>query len=218
MTSVKKNNEELLITDILVQKKEPTRRSIFINGKFSFGVSYDTFGKYNLKKGDRLLKSQKKEIIDFENYFIAKGFALKYLSSRMRTSWEVRNYLLRTDISEDIIDRILSDFIDKKYIDDDTYTRAFIRDQLKFNKIGLNKIRDKLYQKHINPEMIDNIFNDEITDEDQKELALKLAYKKIKVLQNKDKKREKTYKYLIQKGFQNNIVIEIINQIQELNN
>ncbi len=218
MTSVKKNNEELLITDILVQKKEPTRRSIFINGKFSFGVSYDTFGKYNLQKGDRLLESQKKEIIDFDKYFVAKGFALKYLSNRMRTSWEVRNYLLRKDISEDIIDRIISDFIDRKYIDDDTYTRAFIRDQLKFNKIGLNKIRDKLYQKHINPEMIDNIFNDEITDEDQKELALKLAYKKIKVLQNKDKKREKTYKYLIQKGFQNNIVIEIINQIQELNN
>ena len=58
---------------------------------------------------------------------------------------KLRKWGIATDAQERIIDKL----IDYKYIDDERFTRSFVRDKIVFNKWGRRKIEQALWQKRI---------------------------------------------------------------------
>ena len=83
--------KEKVITKIETQKRNPKRRSVFIDGKFAFGLDEEVLYKLGVKKGDSLTEQQIKKITKEERKKEAKDVALKILSFRRGNNTSCRD-------------------------------------------------------------------------------------------------------------------------------
>lgn len=207
------NYEKFIITDIAVQKNDKNRISVFLNKHFAFGISIETYENFLLKK-DSVLNSEKvEEILQYERVQKAKTSALKYISIKARTEFELRQKMKTLQHEYEIIDKIVEDFKEKKYLDDQEYAEMYVRDFVNFKKDGIFKLKRNLLQKGVNSEIMDFIIEKYVSLEDQFEKALKLGKRKFDFLGNKENKREKIYRFLVQKGFEGTVISKVLRKI-----
>ena len=79
-------------------------------------------------------------------------------------SQEMLDKMKKWELPEDAIARNLEFLTQKKFIDDERFTRFFINDKIKYNKWGRRKVEQALWMKHIPKEISDPIF-EEIEDD-----------------------------------------------------
>jgi regulatory protein len=66
----------------------------------------------------------------------------------------VRNKLLKWEVQESDVSKIIERLVDEKFIDEHRYTGFYVRDKARFNKWGKTKIVWQLRQKGISTELI----------------------------------------------------------------
>ena len=76
---------------------------------------------------------------------------------------EMRDKMRRWELDETAQNSIISRLIKERYIDDERYARAFVKDKIRYNKWGRRKVQQGLWQKHIAPE-IQELVLDEIDE------------------------------------------------------
>lgn len=121
---------------------------------------------------------------------------------------KMREFLLIDEAKEEIILYLLKE----NYLNEERFTRSYIRGKFYIKHWGRNKIRMNLKQKHISERLINSCF-DEIYEEDYTKTITRIYedyFSKQKGLQEYQKK-SKTIKYLISRGFE----YEKINDIFE---
>jgi len=210
----KRAHQSVRITKIAAQKKDPNRKSIFLDGKYALGVSPETLLKFPLKVGQEINNRQLWIIKFHEEYQQGKRQALRYLGRRLRSEKELRSYLKRKHISPQNTNRIINYCRQENYLNDAEFTRAFIKDQLNLNKDGINKIRQKLYQKGIERSLIERQLDELTNSEQQLQTALQMARKKIALIHKSPKnKRDKLFRYLKGKGFTTEIIYKVLREV-----
>lgn len=200
-----------IITKIEAQKKKDSRVNIYINDEFAFGCSSELVYYHNLTKGKEIDIKELETIVEEDNYITAKSLGLKYVETSLKTEFQVREYLNKKEYSESIINRVINFLTEYKFIDDvyfaNAFTKQYIRNQ------GKNNIRQKLLQKGINEEIIDDTLK-EFTREDEVSVALNLTEKKLITLSKKEKDirkiKMKINTFLISKGYNFHIINEVI--------
>ena len=207
------NYKEYVITDIAVQKKDNNRLSVFLNKHFAFGISFDTYENFLLKRDSILSREKVDEILLFEKLQKAKTSAMKYIGVKARSEFELRKKLRTQEHEPEIINKVVEDFKDRKYIDDRDFAEMYARDFVKFKKDGTFKLKKSLMQKGIKSEVIDEVVECYVSTEDQFEKALKLSKRKFDFLGNKENKKEKIYRFLLQKGFDGSVVSRVLSKI-----
>lgn len=80
-------------------------------------------------------------------------------------SGEMLDKMSRWEIPAEAQARIMEHLVDNKYIDDERFCRAFVRDKMEYNQWGRRKIEQALYAKRIDREMRNAVL-DEIDDDD----------------------------------------------------
>lgn len=199
-----------IITKIEAQKKKENRVNIYINEEFAFGCSSELVYYHNLSKGKEVDIDELEEIIEEDNYITAKGLGLKYVEAALKTEHQVKEYLEKKEYSPAIVVRVIAFLKDYKFLDDEYYTKAYITQYMKSQ--GRGNIRYKLLQKGIKEEIIDNNLKG-FNFEDEINVALGLAEKKLKVLCKKEKDNRKIKlklnTYLVSRGY----TFEIINKV-----
>ncbi|MBN2281265.1 MAG: RecX family transcriptional regulator [Candidatus Marinimicrobia bacterium] len=205
--------DQFTITDIEVQKKDNNRISVFLNHHFAFGLSIETYEKYPLKVNETINHEMIDDLLLFEKEVQAGTNALKFLGIKARTELEVRKKLKTLQYGSDIIDKIIENLKSKKILDDLDFTEMMVRDFVKFKKEGVFKLIRNLKQKGISAEIIEEVLEKYISPEEQLEKALYLGQKKYDFLGEKENKKEKIYRFLMQKGFKKSIVIEALGKI-----
>lgn len=202
-----------LITKIETQKKKQNRFSIFINGEYAFGVSDSTYNIFNLGEGQFLSEKQIQTILFHEEFERGKALALKYIGLRMRSVKEIERYLSKKGLSAVTIDRVIQYCKDNKYINDTEFAKTFARDKINLNKIGPLKIRSMLREKGISNQTIDEVFEELVDNDEQIEMATELGQKKLKSIAQKEKSKEKIYRFLRQRGFSNYVIVEALRKL-----
>lgn len=126
-------------------------------------------------------------------------------------SGEMAEKLRKWGIAADAQERIIDKLIDYKYIDDERFTRSFVRDKIAFNKWGRRKIEQALWQKRI-PQSISQPILDEIEPEEYLNVLrplLKSKYPAIKA--ETDYERSiKLIKYAMGRGFTLDLIRQCI--------
>jgi len=204
------NSTGRVITKIEFQVKRITRRSIFLDGEYSFSISPETYDLFPIKKGQTLTDKQIQVIQNHEQFEKAKNLVLNYIGLRIRSTKEVQTYLKRKNIPENVIRRVIQYCTEKKYLDDYTFAKAFTKDQLNLNKSGVFKIRSSLRTKGIAVEIIDLVVKELINRDEQLDLAAKLGKRKFRLLTKDTNKKQKIYRFLLQKGFSIEVVKEAL--------
>ena len=112
-------------------------------------------------------------------------------------------------------DEILLYLMKENYLNEERFTRSYIRGKFYMKSWGRNKIRNHLKFKGV-PEKLINASFDEIEDDDYEKILEKLYLDysgKIKGLQDYQKK-SKTIKYLLSKGFEYESITSLIKKLE----
>ena len=78
---------------------------------------------------------------------------------------EMRDKMKRWELDETVQNRVIVRLIKERYIDDERYARAFVKDKILYNKWGRRKIQQALWMKRIDDEIQQRVL-DEIDDEE----------------------------------------------------
>mgnify|MGYP001581968472 CR=1 FL=1 len=209
----------MLITTIDRQKKNSSRRSIFLDGQYAFSMSEESFFKHALHEGDEVEETFIKKIQQEEENSYAKQVALRFRSYRPRSQKEIKEYLVRQKFPEQAIRTALQFLEEAKLLDDAEFARMLSRDLIRKKPIGKVSLQQTLFKKGIGKEIISSILSEYFTQENEEALALTAAQKQYKKLLSSSKKteaqklRKKLFDFLARRGFSASTSFTVIKQI-----
>ena len=202
------------ITEISVQKKNKNRCNIYIDNVFAFGVSNELIYKENLKVGMMVDEEKLKKIAYEENLINCKETALKIIERSYKTKKEMIKRLLEKGYALEEVNETLKFLEEYNFINDESYTKAFINDRTKTQ--GKQKIKYALKNKGVSDEIIEEELS-KLDMEKEKENANILALKKYNILikreSDKYKKKKKIIRFLISRGYNYEVAKDAVNEI-----
>ncbi|HWA07611.1 MAG TPA: RecX family transcriptional regulator [Ignavibacteria bacterium] len=207
----------MLITKLEKQKKNNKRYNLYIAGEFYCGLYDDTILKFGIASGDELTENRLTEIREFDEYIYGKKISFDYLSYRIRTAAEIKKKLKSKDISPAITDKVIHHLNELGLINDEEFAKQLITEKIKNKPAGRRLLQQKLFEKGISKQVSETAIEKYLTDEDEKKMALKIYSKlkpKLKGLE-KQKAKQKIYETLARKGFEYDIINEIIREKAE---
>ena len=139
--------------------------------------------------------------------------AIKYISIRLRSIKEIKDYLKKKEEDTDLIEVSINKLTKLGYLDDERFTKAFIKDKMNFTSMGDYKIKMELYNLGVSPELIEE--NISLIDNEQLEEKMKKQIEKD-IRTNKKyigyELKNKIYNHLVSAGFSKEKVLAVINK------
>lgn len=201
----------MIITKIEIQKNNKEKVNIFVDEKYSFSLSMNGLTKNNLYDGKEISKEDIEFLKKVDSEEIAFLFLIDKISYKMYSKKEIKDKMIAKGFELEAIENAIEKAEGYGYINDNYYSKCFIEQRGIPNKWGPNVIYQKLLQKGIDKEIINENLKDFFTYDDEKENCRNLAIKKINSLKINDlndrKQMDKVYRFLIGKGYS----FEIIN-------
>ena len=142
----------------------------------------------------------------------AKEKIQRYCAYQERSHQEARNKLYEFGLYRDEVDEILSGLITENFLNEERFARAFAGGKFRMKKWGRIKITHALEARGVSANCI-RIALKEIDDSDYQATLRKLVEEKIPSVaqDNIYVLRDRLSKYLIQKGFEPDLVWKEIN-------
>lgn len=205
------------VTNLQQQKRNKDRISIFIDNEFAMGVHKDLIIDHNIYVGKEMEEDFLEEVVKDDEQKKANAYALNLLSYRMRTERELYKRMRDKEYEEDLIVNAIAELKKLGYIDDRTFTEYYVEDKHNLNKLGKNKIKQELYYKGVEKEVIDEIIEEKTDDENEYNNALEVAQKRINSYKNEDKNKvyRKLGAFLTRRGFEYDIVKRVLKEVLE---
>jgi regulatory protein len=198
------------VTSLTKQKKNENRYNVYIDNEFAFSASLENIVKYSIKQGMELTEDELQNLSELCEGAKAYEYALFILSRRDYTTLEVERKLMHKEYSEATISRVLEKLKLYGIISDDRFIEKYVNDGQKIKKHGIRKIKHDLGSKGIGKESIQAIQKDENLEFNN---AYSLAKKKLELIKDKDKQKEKIYRNLVSKGYEYDIIKRVLNTI-----
>jgi regulatory protein len=191
------------ITKIEPQKKNPKRVSIFIDDQFALGVDQELLLKFNLSEGVHLSREQLESLEREESLKQAKDIALRSLSRSPKSTREISKKLKEKGFQEQIIDVVIRDLEKYGYLNDTELARVFSESCLRTKPLGPRLLREKLYKKGLNRELIEATVEQFYQEHEEAELAGGLLAKRRRAYEGLDPRtaRKRKADYLARRGF-----------------
>ena len=188
-----------------------------LDNNSSYKILQDTIIEFNLYPGRELSEKELDSILKFDGIKQVKEQAVRYLARRIHSSRELFDKLLRKGFPEEIINEVIDDLKEKKYLNDDEFLKMFIQDRLNFSKKGRNIIIKELLMKGFPKEKIEAVLFEFLIPEEELEKATTIAKKKWKFHHKKGKNDRiiKVKQHLLQKGYPVSIAEKAILKVME---
>lgn len=204
-----------VITKITRQKRNEHRYNIFIDEAYAFSVDESVLVKHRLTKGmtmDEWLLGDVTYEDEIEKAFQA---GVDYLSYRMRSEREVKDKLLAKEFGEAVVLEALAKLRRVQLLDDEAFTKAYVRTQWKSGKKGPRVIRRELTQKGIDPNLQEEVLK-MYDDQTQWDIAMELAEstKRSNERHAPAQVKRKIYNRLLRKGFASELIQSVLDEIE----
>ena len=127
-------------------------------------------------------------------------------------SADIRKKIMAYEIVDEIVDEIIDKLIEEKFIDDERYVKAYVKDKFKFNKWGKIKMRHYLMSKGLSDGVIQQGL-DVIDEEKYKALLIKTMKDKAKTIKKKNKfeKMGQIIRFAQSRGFEPELIHRYMN-------
>ncbi len=134
---------------------------------------------------------------------------------REQCSWDIEEKLHRFDLTQNDISQIIRTLEAQKFIDNERYAKAFVKDKMQFNQWGKNKIKYHLQAKRLPEELIssalETIKEDVYSDKLDEILRKKLA--QLEPVEDYFKTKAKLIRYAASKGFEASAIYEKVDRL-----
>ena len=204
------------VTSLSAQKKDANRCSIFLNGKYAFGVHMDVVLNQGTQKGMELSAEQCAELIQEDLYFKGLKRCLDFINYRPRTRKEITSRLEQLGIPTDLADRICARLDELGYIDDQMFAEQWSASRFRSKGFGPVKIKQELIQKGISVSIAEATVLDVMPEskiQAQLRNQLDLALRRYRKEADPSVKKRKIIQFLGRRGYPSaSILAELANR------
>ncbi|MEE4193740.1 MAG: RecX family transcriptional regulator [Anaerolineae bacterium] len=198
------------ITALKVQKKNPNRINVYLDGTFAFGLSRIVAAWLNI--GQELSAEKITELQAQDTYEVAYQKAVNFISYRSRTSQEVQRKLKDLEYEEAVIEDVVERLRSNHFLGDAGYAQRWVENRIDLKPRSHRLMAMELRQKGVADEDIDRALEDAPADEELAYEALKRRIHRYVRLDFSDY-RKKASAYLGRKGFSYSVISPVIKQV-----
>ena len=129
---------------------------------------------------------------------------------------EMRDKMRRWELDETVQNRIIDRLIKERYVDDERYARAFVKDKIRYNKWGRRKVQQALWQKHIDADVQQQVL-DEIDEKEYLDILRPLLKQKRKSIKAESdyELNQKLVRFALGRGFGFDIIRQCLDVGEE---
>ena len=185
------------ISAIKQQVKRRDRYSVYGDGKYLFSFSEAELIDSGIRIGQNIDESTLEELTNKAIHDKAYDRSLNLISRRMRSEWELRDYLRRKDYDEGVQQYVVDRLAEHGYINDAEFAKRWVENRRLMKATSKRRLSQELHQKRITDELIKQALEADETDE----LVVLKELIERKRKQTKYKDDMKLMQYLTRQGF-----------------
>jgi regulatory protein len=124
---------------------------------------------------------------------------------------EMLEKMRRWELPEEEQARVMQRLVSERYVDDERYARAFVKDKVRYNKWGRRKVEQALWQKRIDDDIRERVL-DEVDEEEYLNVLRPLLKQKRKSIKagNDYELKQKLVRFALGRGFTYDIIRQCI--------
>lgn len=130
--------------------------------------------------------------------------------------WEMLEKMRRWELPEEEQARVMQRLVSERYVDDERYARAFVKDKVRYNKWGRRKVEQALWQKHIDDDIRQRVL-DEVDDSEYLAVLKPLLQQKRRSTKaaNDYELNQKLVRFAVSRGFTFDIIRQCLDVDEE---
>lgn len=138
----------------------------------------------------------------------------QFCAYQERSHQETRYKCLELGLRGEEVEEAIAELVAENFLNEERFARAYAGGKFRIKQWGRKKIQMELKQKQVSAYCIRKGM-EEIDPDDYATVLLKLADKKYQSLRNETamKRRYKTMQYLLQRGFESELIQDALEQI-----
>ena len=208
------------ITAIQVQKRDPNRVNLYLDGEFAFGLARIVAAW--LQVGQALDEDKIAKLQAEDSRERAWGQALLFLSYRARSENEIRQNLSKHEIPDAVIEETLERLRRDGFANDKKFASAWVENRSTFHPRGRRALAQELRQKGIDDADIESV----LEGVDDEALAYEAGQKKARKLtlslpalargskgQEWSEFRKKMSEFLARRGFSYSVIAPVVTRL-----
>ena len=180
---------------------------VIIDGE-KYILHSDIIVKYGLSTGGEIDKGKLSEVINDSDIVIASNLAMKYVSTKLVTSKQLKEYLRAKGYDANIVTKVVEKCKEYGIINDKNFASSYIN--IKQNNLSKRALENKLKQKGIGKE----ITSEYLQDFDDTGVAIATAEKFMKNKEYTEENTTKLLRHLSYKGFDYEVINKVLNNIK----
>lgn len=177
----------------------------------------DVIVKYSLLLKDEISEKELNAIVEENDKLSSYYDSIKYITKKMRSKLEIKEFLRKKMINEKVIDETIKKLEENHFLNEELFIKAYVNDQINLTNNGKNKILKGLVKLGIDNDQastyLDNIDNEVFMSKIDKYVDKKISTNKnssIYMLKNK------IMTDLINLGYEKSDIVEVLNS-KEIN-
>jgi len=122
----------------------------------------------------------------------------------------------RWELAEELAERVVARLVKERFIDEERYARAFVRDKFRYNHWGRVRIEQELKRKKIAQRHIDEAL-EEIDEKDNLKALREMIQKKRPSVKGKNEYeiKGKLIRFALGRGFQMDDIIKVVGNLED---
>jgi regulatory protein len=197
------------ITALVVQKKNPNRVNVHLDGEFAFGLA--RIVAVWLRVGQELSEEKIEQLKAEDGRERAFQQAVLFLSYRVRSEAEIRQNLRKHEIPDAVIDQTLERLRQNGLADDTKFASAWVENRNTFRPRSRRMMAMELKQKGLGDEAIQAAVQT-VDDEAAAYEAAQKRAPRFKTLEWNDF-RKKLSEFLARRGFSYSVISPVVTRI-----
>jgi regulatory protein len=197
------------ITALEVQKRNPNRVNIHLDGEFAFGLARIVAAW--LRVGQELSDEKVEQLQAEDARERAFQQAMLFLSYRARSESEIRQNLRKHEISEPVIEQTLERLRQDGLANDHQFARAWVENRSVFRPRSRRLMAMELRRKGLNDEAVSSA----VANVDDEALAYEAAQKRVARYKDLEwnEFRKKLSDFLARRGFSYSVIAPVVTRI-----
>jgi regulatory protein len=200
------------ITGLKIQKRNPERVNVYLDGEYAFGLSRIVAAW--LHPGQRLSEEKITALCSEDGNEVAYQKAINLLSHHQRTSHEIHQKLYEKGFSSEQIDEVLLKLSRAGLLEDGKFAEMWVENRNTLHPRSRRLIRFELVKKGVAVEDIDKAL---VGSAEDAELATQAAMQQIRKYSNLEWEdfRKKLSAFLLRRGFSYGTVAPVVRSVWE---
>ena len=155
----------------------------------------------------------KKEMTEQEAYLQLAALCAQAEHCRQ----EMRDKMKRWGLDEAVQERVVNRLVKERFVDDERYARAFVKDKVRYNKWGRRKVQQGLWMKRIDDDIQHRVL-DEVDDKAYLDVLRPLLKQKRKSTKAESdyELNQKLVRFALGRGFTFDIIRQCLDVDEEM--